>query len=291
MNKHTDPTYCGVKCKLCFGGPPDTSTPPYTPPRSNMTKTAKTTEEMRAMSETGGALESLGTTNIPETAGRDAIHIAVIRRVAETRLFPGQHVGVDGNPSGENTVGIVDPYLGNVVMPGEPFWLLLYPRTITGLRHVWSHPDFDAEVQAYETASTPDVSKAELEEAFNRARTEAFNTLKNDPEFISTVLRDHAPPKVVTWRDRAMQFPESAAAVRSIVESAGVTFAAFMDFMDSGKDYMHDDYDHGFNWDGDYITVYNSDAGSEIPDDIWPHLEKLTGRSFPRRATYFSCSR
>lgn len=105
-----------------------------------------THEDLRNMSETGGALETLGTTNIPATSGRDAIHIAVIRMVATTRLFPGQHVGVDGSPNAEKTVGIVDPYLPGPVYPDQPFWALLYPRTITGLRHVWTHPDFDDEV-------------------------------------------------------------------------------------------------------------------------------------------------
>jgi hypothetical protein len=92
------------------------------------------------------ALASLGTI-INEGEKRDAIHLAVEPVIAGQRLAPGMHVGLkDGRAFGEGVkgVGIVDPFLTTPVRKGERFWLVVYPRQITSLRHVWEHPDFPA---------------------------------------------------------------------------------------------------------------------------------------------------
>ncbi len=95
----------------------------------------------------GTALDSYGHT-FSEDRGRDAIHLAVKAMVAGERLWPGQNVGVaeDGmawfDISKVDHIGIVDPFLEGSVMPGQWFWLTLYPRTITSLRHEWTHPAF-----------------------------------------------------------------------------------------------------------------------------------------------------
>lgn len=80
---------------------------------------------------------------------RDAIHVAVEPVVAAHYLLPGQrvgrYVGSDGRYGrSEKPLGIVDPFLTNMVSPGERFWLCVFPRQITSLRHVWEHPDFPA---------------------------------------------------------------------------------------------------------------------------------------------------
>ena len=99
------------------------------------------------------ALATLGTI-IDEHERRDAIHLAVEPVKAMSKLFPGSHVTADGKQVGGwfepgehkekigKPVGIVDPFLTRPVEVGEWFWLIVYPRQIHSLRHVWTHPDF-----------------------------------------------------------------------------------------------------------------------------------------------------
>ena len=85
---------------------------------------------------------------------RDAIHIAVAPVTAADRPAPGQHVGLVEEGDLERVdpcdrpIGVVDPFLAAEVESGQRFWLFLYPGTITGLRHVWSHPAFTAAAAA-----------------------------------------------------------------------------------------------------------------------------------------------
>lgn len=95
------------------------------------------------------ALETLGTI-IDDKEKRDAIHLAVIPVEAKQRLIPAQDVGIGG--TGDNPVGIVDPFLRFPVFPGQWFWLVIYPRKIDSLRHVWSHPDIPDDETARDEA-------------------------------------------------------------------------------------------------------------------------------------------
>jgi hypothetical protein len=92
------------------------------------------------------ALETLGTI-ITTNEKRDAIHLAVEPVVATQKLFPGQDVGLVEGGAGvcDKPLGIVDPFLKSPVYPGQHFWLVIYPRQIQSLRHVWTHPDFPEE--------------------------------------------------------------------------------------------------------------------------------------------------
>ena len=80
-------------------------------------------------------------------AYRDAIHIAVAPIIAAENLLVGARVMLDDDGMGINetrgeAIGIVDPFRTTPVKEGERFWLCLFPGTITGLRHAWSHPKF-----------------------------------------------------------------------------------------------------------------------------------------------------
>lgn len=127
------------------------------------------------------ALETLGTL-IDEHQGRDAIHLAVEPVVAGEQLFAGAHVGIlniDGvltafhaNPLEKaggpklKHVGVVDPFLETAVEEGQRFWLVVYPRVITSLRHVWTHPDFPN--------LTQDLGPTEEQKAASKAWIEAY---------------------------------------------------------------------------------------------------------------------
>lgn len=114
------------------------------------------------------ALATLGTIIDENTGGRDAIHLAVIPVMAKEPLMPGWDVTADGcaKDSLNEPVGIVDPFLKRKVKPGEWFWLVIYPRKITSLRHVWEHPAFPTEAdlkhaeELGEKLSGRDIEKA-----------------------------------------------------------------------------------------------------------------------------------
>lgn len=88
-------------------------------------------------------------------APRDATHVAIVPVIsAEDWLSPGAHVGimkVEGKPitaakSFSPHIGIVDPFLKkhySGLKKGQPFYLCLYPGTVTGLAHVYTHPELD----------------------------------------------------------------------------------------------------------------------------------------------------
>lgn len=107
---------------------------------------------------------------------RDAIHVAVVPVVLLRSCKPGTHVGVTNpgyaDPLAEKLHGVVDPYLKDeLVKKGTRVWLLLYPNTVTGVRHEWKHPDFDvvpvdvmaaSERRLHEIAELADVTYKSL---------------------------------------------------------------------------------------------------------------------------------
>jgi hypothetical protein len=113
------------------------------------------------------ALATLGTI-ITEGEKRDAIHLGVENVIAATRLYPGYHVGwankertrvkvVDAYS--DEAIGIVDPFLEDTINIGQRFWLIVYPRQITSLRHVWEHPSFPDSQETGGPVEAPDELK------------------------------------------------------------------------------------------------------------------------------------
>jgi hypothetical protein len=120
------------------------------------------------------ALDTLGSI-IGDGEKRDAIHLAVFPVEAAHRLRPGEHVALDHDgraivmTPGQG-IGIVDPFLVEYVPTGGRFWLVVYPRQITSLRHVWEHPDFppSGETGSAQTAADRGASEAWLRDFLER---------------------------------------------------------------------------------------------------------------------------
>lgn len=92
---------------------------------------------------------------------RDAVHIAVVPLIAGEELTAGEPFrlkigtvdvalnGIYNTKSSKHEVkaiGVVDPFLPmgkRWLEPGDRFWGLLYPETVTSMRHHWQHPAFN----------------------------------------------------------------------------------------------------------------------------------------------------
>jgi hypothetical protein len=79
---------------------------------------------------------------------RDAVHVAIAPVTVVHACRPGEHFGLmshsttEVSPHAETKIGIIDPFLSETVQPQQRCWLLLYPNTVTSLRHVWTHEAF-----------------------------------------------------------------------------------------------------------------------------------------------------
>lgn len=135
---------------------------------------------------TTDALETLGTI-ISDQEKRDAIHLAVEPIIAVEKLYPGQDVGLKDGGAGvtDNPVGIVDPFLKTPVLAGERFWLVVYPRQIESLRHVWSHPAFEQSDASGPTSESQQWIKAfaaEIDQTYNKLMQAASYWVEGERE-------------------------------------------------------------------------------------------------------------
>jgi hypothetical protein len=122
---------------------------------------------------------------------RDAIHFAIAPVIAAEHLSPGQDVGfIEPGKVGasKNNIGIVDPFLRtSMVNPGDRFYLFLYPNTITGLRHEWTHPEFLADDEMKKEQDK--AQKKQLAEAWLRSYHERHGFCEGFGEFVQSLAR------------------------------------------------------------------------------------------------------
>lgn len=98
-----------------------------------------------------------------ENVDKDAIHVAIAPMVLARAAYPNARVGVVAglaDPQAAHRIGIVDPFLTEGASAGDRVWVLLFPGTVTSLRHEWLHPAFAPEPTARISKETH-VAKSE----------------------------------------------------------------------------------------------------------------------------------
>lgn len=78
-----------------------------------------------------------------QPAHRDAVHVAVLPVVADQDLSAGDRVGVRNGRASRRFqphIGVVDPFLTDAVLVDQRCYVCLFPGTVTGMRHHWTHP-------------------------------------------------------------------------------------------------------------------------------------------------------
>lgn len=132
-----------------------------------------------------------------DDAKRDAIHVAIIPVIAGQALRPGQHVGrisKDRFGESDHPLGIVDPFLKEFVQSEGRFWLFLYQKTVTSIRHHWMHDAFPDELTETERLAEV-VLSSDSEEWLKKYAERFYSTANGDP--YQTLLSDLREGQVV----------------------------------------------------------------------------------------------
>lgn len=206
---------------------------------------------------TTDALETLGTI-IDNTAGRDAIHLAVEPIEAAEVLYAGQHVGiVDGKATihAKKKLGIVDPFITGPIPAGSIFWFVVYPRQITSLRHVWSHPDFP------EKAIEDIVDKKKV-----HTKVEDFQ------------VSEQVKKETKETYDKIADLYAAEEWIKAFAARIPLDYDTL----------MQGAYDYQCT--GEYMNYGSLLDGEYVPDEFWDHYKVVTGKEANNRSSFFSCS-
>lgn len=206
------------------------------------------------------ALETLGNI-IHAGEKRDAIHLAVDPAYSDHYLNPGDHVRIVSPGKVVRCAvgaghGIVDPFLRRSVDPGEYFWLVVYPREITSLRHVWSHPAFENEPVKEEPST------------FAQLAAQTLTSLTPVPR----------PPKTRSLEDEAAE--ESRQWIYRFATGLGLDYE---ELIEAAGDYLNH---------GDYLVKGGDLEGEYVPDEFWDHYQVVKKEKVDEndRGSFFSCS-
>lgn len=194
---------------------------------------------------------------------RDAIHLGVEPVTAAETLRPGDHILINEDGLAQlahsheaKTIGIVDPFLLEDVQKGQRFWLVVYPREITSLRHVWEHPDFPVSQDLLEPSdSSPLGTPPPLNLNSSWQRLEAAKLI-GDPMAIALL------------------------GVLGIADDIGIDA---WDLMENAEYFLKT---------GEYWSEGSRFESEYLPDEFWDHYDVIKGERVPsdKRHSFFSCS-
>lgn len=265
------------------------------------------------------ALETLGTLIGPNEK-RDAIHLAVYPVIAGEYLKVGEHVQLfetDGkaysvNPGAEDDCGIVDPFLTANVHKGERFWLVVLPRTIKSLRHVWEHPLFPASTEQGENVTASSLveaytasiqAAAECAYAADPVRlTRLQATSSRVQSFIDGLEWDNPASTQDAYNERVRACNEAYAWIEAYALSLSGEYDD-VDYTITADELIETANTHlperNHRWGGDYIIKGGLLEGERTSVEFWDKFETLTGkRPAPKDSSdvwshspsFFSCS-
>lgn len=237
---------------------------------------------------TTDALATLGYI-VDETAQRDAIHLAVEPVVAGQLLHAGQHVGKlpnEGAPEygiTTNTVGIVDPFLRGPVHRGQRFWLILYPRQITSLRHVWEHPEFPPAFPEFKEPTFGETSSIKGADLYLSDEVKIGSVEVK----VGSVGVDFGTGEVITAVVASVE--EQAVSAKWLNDYADKIDETFSTLMRAAKQWVER---------GEYFLgarendMYGKFEGESVHKDFWTHYQIYTGEfvDLERQRNFFTCS-
>jgi hypothetical protein len=209
------------------------------------------------------ALETLGTL-IDEHQKRDAIHLAVEPVIAGEDLKASSDIGIGEDGRAYNTLafckgkhlGIVDPFLSkhDVVIEGERFWMIIYPRQITSLRHVWTHPFIDT------SENIPTDFKIE-----------SIEGIENNERFLTSGAS-------IEWMENYAHSLGDYTAVQLI--------KAADDYLENGNLFFgNESIINDMGYYADFLS-------KSFDKEFWKHYQIITGKEVPvyKQNDFFDCS-
>jgi hypothetical protein len=227
------------------------------------------------------ALDSLGLIHTREER-RDAIHLGVEPVEAGEDLTVGCNIGIGSDGKAYATdfrpelkaVGIVDPFLTEKVEKGERFWLVVYPRKITSLAHVWTHPDFpENKPKALEELTSEEL----MQEIQKRLTVSVPSSVVKRTEFV-----EPAPLSEPEKKDSNTAYYW----IENYADDLGLEVDELMEYAD---DWVRSQRNGTWN---NYLVKGGLLEGEYVSDEFWDNYEIYRGVEVPYhdRGSFFSCS-